>query len=110
LSEPTGSFTNYARPYVETIADYAAALNRRKDLFTTDFAQLADIFVNSFEDELARIQRVYRERRAGFDTLFRDRPMDVNGSIAYRWKCVLARLDAVNAHALACHLRDYIDY
>ena len=110
LSEPTGSFTNYARPYVETIADYAAALNRRKELFTSNFEQLADIFVNSFEDELARIQRVYRERRAGFDTLFRDRPMDVNGSIAYRWKCVLARLDAVNAHALACHLRDYIDY
>ena len=109
LSEPTGSFTNYSRPYVDTIADYAAALNRRKALFTCDFEMLANIFVNSFEDELARIQRVYRERRAGFDTLFRDRPMDVNGSIAYRWKCVLARLDAVNAHALACHLKDYID-
>lgn len=108
LSEPTGSFTNYNRPYVDTIADYAAALNRRKPLFN-DFETLATIFVNSFEDELARIQRVYRERRAGFDSLFRDRPMDVNGSIAFRWKCVLARLDAVNAHALACHLRDYID-
>jgi len=108
LSEPTGSFTNYARPYVETIADYAAALNRRKP-FIHDFASAAKIYVEAFEEELARIQRIYRERRKGFDALFRDRPRDTNGSISYRWECILKRLDAVNAHALACHLRDYID-
>ncbi len=108
LSEPTGSFVNYNRPYSETIMDYAAALNRRKHLIP-DFRSAARIFVNSFEDELNRIQRTYRERRAGFDMLFRDRPMDVNGSIAYRWKCVLERLDAVDPHALARELRSYIE-
>ncbi len=100
LSEPTGAFVNYRRPYEETIGDYAAALNRRKDLMPS-FEVAAHVFVNAFEDELTRIQRLYRERRTGFDMLFRDRPMDVNGSIAYRWKCVLARLDAVDPHTLA---------
>ena len=108
LAEPTGSFVNYKRPYGETIADYAAAMNRRKHLFP-DFKLAARIFVDSFEDELARIQRLYRERRDGFDGLFRDRPLDENGSISWRWKCVLKRLDAVNAHALACQLMDCID-
>ncbi len=108
LSEPTGSFVNYNRPYSETIKDYAAAINRRKPLIR-DFKAAARTFVNAFEDELNRIQRVYRERRSGFDMLFRDRPMDVNGSIAYRWKCVLERLDAVDPHALARELRSHIE-
>ena len=108
LSEPTGAFVNYDRPYVETLPAYAAAINRRKDLIP-DPALAAQVFVNAFEDELARIQRVYRDRKLGFDMLFRDRPMDTNGSIAYRWKCVLERLNAVNAHALAMNLLDHID-
>ena len=109
LSEPTGSFLNYRRPYTETIADYAQALNRRKHLIG-NFEMIAQIYVNAFEDELARIQRTYREHRAGFDALFRDRQVDEIGSMAYRWRCVLQRLDAVNAHALAVHLRDYINF
>ncbi len=109
LSEPTGSFTNYRRAYTETIADYAKALNKRKHL-VRNFEAMARIFLNAFEDELTRIQRMYREHRAGFDALFRDHQVDENGSMAYRWRCVLQRLDAVNAHALAVHLRDYIDF
>lgn len=109
LSEPTGSFLNYRRPYTETIGDYAIALNKRKHLIN-NFEMIAQIYVNAFEDELTRIQRVYREHRAGFDALFRDHQMDENGSMAYRWRCVLKRLDEVNAHALAVHLRDYIDF
>ncbi len=108
LSEPTGAFANYNRPYADTLRDYAEAMNRRKALFP-NFELAAQTFVNAFEDELARIQRLYREQRAEFDMLFRDRPVDANGSIAYRWGCVLRRLDAVNAHALARHLMDYID-
>lgn len=108
LSEPTGAFVNYNRPYADTLRDYAEAMNRRKALIP-NFEAAALTFVNAFEDELARIQRLYRERRKGFDMLFRDRPMDVNGSIAYRWRCVLKRLDTVNVHALARHLMDYIN-
>lgn len=108
LSEPTGAFVNYDRPYADTLRDYAEAMNRRKPLIP-NFEAAAQVFVNAFEDELARIQRLYRDRRKGFDMLFRDRPMDVNGSISYRWSCVLKRLDTVNVHALARHLMDYID-
>lgn len=109
LVEPTGAFTNYRRAYAETIADYAKALNKRKHLIR-NFEAIARIYTNAFEDELARIQQTYREHRAGFDALFRDRQVDENGSMAYRWRCVLQRLDVVNAHALAVHLRDYIDF
>lgn len=109
LSEPTGSFLNYQRAYTETIGDYAAALNKRKHLIP-NFEVMAQLYVEAFEDELARIQRVYREHRAGFDALFRDQQVDENGSMAYRWRCVLKRLDDVNAHALAVHLRDYINF
>lgn len=109
LSEPTGSFVNYSRPYSETIGDYARALNKRKP-FITNFEGAANAFVHAFEDELSRIQRIYRDSRQGFDMLFRDRPMDSNGSIAYRWKCILARLDAVNPRDMAKQLRSHINF
>ncbi|MEG2725404.1 MAG: hypothetical protein RR982_06100 [Kiritimatiellia bacterium] len=109
LSEPTGSFTDYKRAYSATIADYAAALNKRK-AWMPNFAEAAEEFVRAFETELTRIQLMYREHRQGFSSLFCDRPRDANGSMAFRWECVLARLDAVNAHALACQLHDYINF
>lgn len=109
LSEPTGAFTNYKAPYSETIGDYAAAMNRRRHLMP-NFEAAANEFVEAFRDEMTRIQTMYRRRRKGFDTLFRDRPVDPLGSIAYRWKCVLERLDRIDPNALADSLRSRIHF
>ncbi len=109
LSESTGAFTNYQSPYSATLRDYADAMNRRKDLMP-NFEEAANEFVEGFRDEMRRIQSMYRRRKKGFDMLFRDRPVDPQGSIAYRWQCVLARLDQADCDALAETLRGYIQY
>ena len=54
------------------------------------------------------IQRDYRVRRRAFDTLFRHCKQDV-GSFAYRWRHVLARLDATDPVALRRSLAASLD-
>ncbi len=109
LSEPTGAFTNYQSPYTATIQDYAEAMNRRRHLMP-NFEEAAHEFVEGFRDEMHRIQQMYRRRKKGFDMLFHDRPVDPQGSIAYRWQCVLARLDQADCDALADLLRSHIKH
>ena len=50
----------------------------------------------------------YRERRRAFDELFLHRPYDEAGSGAYRWACILKRLDACDPHAVADALKKAI--
>ena len=43
---------------------------------------------------------IYRKRRSAFDHLFKHCKYDPAGSFAYRWECVLKRLDQTNAETL----------
>ena len=62
----------------------------------------------SLERMLAETQAAYRERRRAFDELFLHRPYDEAGSGAYRWACILKRLDACDPHAVADALKKAI--
>ena len=73
-----------------------------------DFADFARAYVTAFERRLVEVQRTYRERRAAFDDLFSGRPYDQAGSGAYRWVCVLKRLDACDPQAVAAALKKAI--
>ena len=73
-----------------------------------DFAAFAKAYVLAFERALAAAQAAYHERRRAFDELFLHRPFDEAGSGAYRWSCVLRRLDACDPHAVAEALKKAI--
>ena len=50
---------------------------------------------------------LFRSRRA-FDTLFKHSKYDPGGSFAYRWECVLRRLDQTEADKLMEAIRKQI--
>ncbi len=61
-----------------------------------------------FAQHFLHIQGDYRKRRRAFDTLFKHCKYDDGGSFAFRWECVLRRLDQTNADALVEAVRRQI--
>ncbi|MEI6971168.1 MAG: hypothetical protein WCL44_06585 [bacterium] len=70
-----------------------------------------DAFANAYTDALAErmteIQQEYRKRRRAFDSLLKHSRQDV-GSISWRWKQVLARLDQTHVPDLIGKIREFI--
>ncbi|MGN0846985.1 MAG: hypothetical protein ACI4RA_06330, partial [Kiritimatiellia bacterium] len=100
VTDHAGSFVKYMEPLEELVPPYARVV-RRRERFVDDFAAFARAYVMAFERSLAAVQAAYRERRRAFDDLFLLRPYDEAGSGAYRWACILKRLDACDPHAVA---------
>ena len=92
VTDHAGSFVNYEHPLEDYVAQYALFVRRRAGL-VSDYAMFADAYVEGFRRRLVAMQEAYRGRKTAFDELFADRPYDTNGSGAYRWACILRRLD-----------------
>ena len=107
VTDHAGSFVDYETPLEQGVASYANVV-RRRERFVTDFAEFAKTYVAAFEQRLKEVQDTYRERKAAFDDLFMGRPYDRAGSGAYRWACVLKRLDACDPHNVAEALKKAI--
>ena len=107
VTDHAGSFVKYQEPFEDLVAPYARVVLRR-ERFVDDFADFARVYVLAFERTLAATQAAYRERRRAFDELFLHRPYDEAGSGAYRWTCILKRLDACDPHAVADALKKAI--
>ncbi len=107
VTDHAGSFVDYETPLVNAVAPYANVV-RRREKFVIDFAEFAKTYVSAFEHRLKEVQDAYRERKSAFDDLFMGRPYDRAGSFAYRWTCVLRRLDACDPHAVAEALKKAI--
>ena len=60
----------------------------------------ATAYLDAFREQFLHIQGDYRKRRRAFDTLFKHCHTTPAGSFAYRWECVLRRLDQTNPYAL----------
>ena len=104
ITDHAGSFVNYEHRLEEYAPQYATAVQRRRD-FVPDFKAFADAYAKAFGAEIAAAQAAYRAHRRAYDNLFVDRPFDVNGSGAYRWVCVLKRLDEADPEKVAGILR-----
>lgn len=107
VTDHAGSFVDYETPLDQSVVSYADVVLRRES-FVTDFADFAKAYVAAFEHRLKEVQDMYRERRAAFDDLFMGRPYDRAGSGAYRWACILKRLDACDPHRVAEALKKAI--
>jgi hypothetical protein len=99
LGDHSGAFTEYKLPLETFAADYARPVNRRENLLPNP-QEFARAYLAAFQKHFSHIQGDYRKRRSAFDHLFKDCKYDPAGSFAYRWECVLRRLDQTNAEAL----------
>jgi len=107
VADHTGSFAQYELPLVSDAQAYAVPVNKRAR-HMANASEFATFYVDAFQDRFVRIQQEYRRRKRAFDSLFKHRPLDKAGSIAYRWLCTLERLNSTDAAALAQAIRRHI--
>ena len=107
VGDHSGAFTEYKKPLTTFAADYARPINVRESLVPNP-REFADAYLAALESQFLHTQGDYRKRRRAFDTLFKDSRYDPAGSFAYRWECVLRRLDQTNPKELLSVIRAHI--
>ena len=108
VSDPTGCFADYRRPFEEVAVAYAEPVNERAE-HLPDPRMFAGVYLDAFVERFSAIQAEYRRRRRAFDTLFRHCQRDEGGSFAYRWEQVLQRLNAAHPRHVADRIRDRME-
>ena len=104
VTDHTGAFAEFRLPLETYAADYARPVNRRED-HIPNAVEFARAYIQALRDQLLHIQGDYRKRRNAFDHLFKDSKSNPGGSFAYRWECVLRRLDTADVEALVEAIR-----
>ena len=84
---------------------YARPIIRRRP-HVADASSFADAYLDAFAERFTAIQQEYEKRRRAFDTLFPHERRDENGSFAYRWEQVLARMQRTNVRSLTSLIKD----
>jgi hypothetical protein len=107
LGDHSGAFGEYKSPLDRFAAYYARPVNKRENLVPNP-EQFAMAYLTAFREQFHHIQGDYRKRRRAFDTLFKHCKYDTGGSFAYRWECVLKRLDQTDAESILSAIRKHI--
>jgi hypothetical protein len=107
LGDHSGAFTEYKLPLEMFAIDYARPVNKR-DGAVPDAEAFAYAYLEAFREQFLLIQGDYRKRRRAFDTLFKHCKYDPGGSFAYRWECVLRRLDQTDGDKLVSSIQSRI--
>lgn len=105
VADHTGTFVDYQRELRELAPAYAQTVNKRVPLISNPQAFAAE-YLEGFVERFRHIQRDYRKRRRGFDTLFKHKRRDEGGSFSYRWERVLKRLDSSDPIQLKDRIRE----
>jgi hypothetical protein len=107
VPDHVGAFTHYLQPLDTSAAVYAQAVIDRIP-YGIDVARFTDLYLSAFMAKFTQIREDYRMRHRAFDTLFRHRRRNIEGSFAFRWEKVLERLDQSNPQYLADLIRQAI--
>jgi hypothetical protein len=107
VSDPSGAFADYQRSLMEAAEAYARPVNVRA-ANTPDPREFAETYLEAFKAGFLQVQGDYRRHRRAYDTLFKHCRYDPAGSFAYRWECVLRRLDQTDVDALVEAIRRHI--
>jgi len=107
VGDHSGAFTEYKLALEVFCADYARPVNSRETLVSNP-QEFARAYLEAFHEQFLRIQGDYCKRRRAFDHLFKHCKYDPAGSFAYRWECVLRRLEQTNPEALVSAIRSHI--
>src|SRR5439155_8493683 len=86
---------------------YAKPVNIRAK-YVPEPQQFAEGYLAAFREQFLHVQGDYRKRRRAFDTLFKHLTYDTGGSFAYRWECVLRRLDQADIENVVAAIREKI--
>lgn len=108
VSDHTGAFTQYEYPLQSAAKAYALPVNKRAK-HMGNAIEFAELYLAAFQKRFERVKQEYRRRQRAFDKLFKHRPVDLAGSFAYRWQCILARLDSTDAAQLTEAIRSHIE-
>ena len=107
IGDHSGAFAEYETPLAAFAAHYAKPAYQRAK-FLPDPREFARQYLEAFRAQFLHIQGDYRKRRRAFDQLFKHCPYDPKGSYAFRWECVLRRLDTTDADKLVEAIRQHI--
>jgi hypothetical protein len=107
VNDLTGAFVDYQRPFEAALPGYALPVIRRQNNLA-NVNEFANAYLAAFVSHFRRIQGEYRKRKRAFDTLFKHLPRDPGGSLAYRWECLLSRLDQAQPERLGEQLRAHL--
>jgi len=107
VTHHTGSFEDFRTDLTRCAGEYADPVNERSE-FLPDLNAFVETYLSAFVCQFRHIQEEYRRRPRAFNTLFQHRPLDAGGSFAFRWVCVLKRLDAADPAALAECIRAHV--
>lgn len=107
VSDPTGSFGDYISPLERFASHYAKPIIKRIDWVKNKEAFIEE-YLRGFIEEFTRIKNEYIKKRGAFDALFRHRKWDKAGSLAYRWECILCRLENSDPVLIAQEIRKHI--
>jgi hypothetical protein len=107
IGDHSGAFGEYQKPLDYFFEHYARPVNIRSK-YLADPKEFAESYLKALRDQFVRVQADYRKRRRAFDTLFKDCKYDEGGSFAYRWKCVLNRLDGADGDMVVAGIRERI--
>ncbi len=107
VADHTGTFVDFKQPLAAFAEGYAHPFNVRAAYLPHPRA-FVDTYLDAFTRRFEGIQRDYRKKKRGFETLFKHQKRDDEGCFAYRWERVLERLDKSDAHATADAIRSCI--
>jgi hypothetical protein len=107
VSDPSGAFSDYQRSLLAAAEAYARPVNIRASN-TPDPREFAETYLAAFKAGFLHVQGDYRKHRRAYDTLFKHCHYDPAGSFAFRWECVLRRLDQTDVDALVEGIRGHI--
>jgi hypothetical protein len=107
VSDHSGAFGEYKLPLENFAAHYARPINLR-DHALPNPREMARAYLAAFRERFLHVQGDYRKRRRAFDTLFKHTAYDPNGSFAYRWECILARLARTDVDALVAAIQQHV--
>jgi hypothetical protein len=103
VADHAGTFANCESDLETFAAAYAEPVNHRLE-HLADPKGFACTYLAALADRMRRLQSGYRHHRGAFDTLFQHQPQEP-GSVAWRWRHVLNRLDRTNPESLISAIR-----
>ncbi len=106
VADHTGTFTDYQSDLASFAEAYAEPIRRRL-LFFPSPGEVVEAYLAAFTERFLHIKQDYTRRKRSFDTLFKQRARDEQGSFAYRWERVLDRLNRTDPIALTSAIRKH---
>lgn len=104
VADPTGAFSEYRGDLLHVTPAYAKPYVDRWEKLHCP-SEFLEAYLEGFVKRFEEVQCDYLRRKSALQGLFAHQPKNPKGSFAYRWDCVLDRLERSDARAIAAAIR-----